>query len=405
VSGRLLPVALLALFALTACSDDGSSTGEAPPHADVADVAASELDVAFPDAEIADVEPDADVAPDAAPDAEIADVESDADAAPDSHVSDLAIEDSALDRRLRDVIVPDTRWWHDVFSGDVEVSGDAGADGRDDPGPGCGEAVAEGRVRGRDSGWSFEPQVTPLSTLELPARGSSVSDGPITAYEWRVETRPPGSTSVLVPNATVRNPSFFVDLSGRYVFSLQVTDQSGRLSCNVARVVAIARPDELLSIELTWVTPGDDDRFDFGAGTGSDLDLHLLHPNGGWDVSPWDCHWKNRVPNWGDPGDAADDPSMDVDDTDGWGPEIISLNRLEGTLESPVCYAVGVFYFSDHRYGPSDATVRIHLDGERSIPITRSGLDERDFWDVARICSPFGRVVIVDDHYPDGFPE
>src|SRR6266511_39406 len=52
-----------------------------------------------------------------------------------------------------------------------------------------------------------------------------------------------------------------------------------------------------LRVELVWDTE-------------ADLDLHLLHPNGDWNTSPWDCYWANRSPNWGRLDSQIDDPLL-----------------------------------------------------------------------------------------------
>ena len=152
-------------------------------------------------------------------------------------------------------------------------------------------------------------------------------------------------------------------------------------------------------IRMTWDTPGDPDPNDTGAGTGSDVGLHFLHPNGTWDVSPWDCHWKNKVPNWGDSESNEDDPRLDIDDTDGWGPENITLRIPEG-----VTYKVGAFYFSDHNYGPSDVTMEIFIDGEIALSHTIFGFANRQFWEAATITWPSREVELVNTLYPSGFP-
>ena len=148
-----------------------------------------------------------------------------------------------------------------------------------------------------------------------------------------------------------------------------------------------------------WNTPGDPNETDIGAGRGSDVDLHFVHPNGIWNRSPWDCYWQNKNPNWGDTAIPEDDPSLDIDDTDGAGPENINLNNPES-----VTYRVGVFYFSDHGYGPANVTVRIYLDGVERFANTFPGLEDRQFWDVARITWPSRDIERISTLHPGGFP-
>jgi hypothetical protein len=164
------------------------------------------------------------------------------------------------------------------------------------------------------------------------------------------------------------------------------------------------QPPEGIRVELVWETPGDPDSSDVGGGQGSDLDLHFIHPLGSWDVPPYDCFWRNKEPNWGDRDLAEDDPHLDIDDTDGWGPEVITLAHPEGNAQEPFIYRVGVFYYSDHNYGPSDATVRIFVDGGGPHSVTFSGFEDRQFWDVATIEWPSGEVTATNRLYPHGFP-
>jgi hypothetical protein len=156
-------------------------------------------------------------------------------------------------------------------------------------------------------------------------------------------------------------------------------------------------------VEMVWDTPGDPNPIDTGAGRGSDVDLHLLHPDGTWNRGPWDCHWKNKNPDWGASG-SEDDPAMVIDDTDGWGPEIIELNQPEGTETDPVAYWVGVYYYSDHNYGLSDVTIRIYLNGVLGFEETFPNLENHQFWDVARITWPSRDIERINRLYPSGFP-
>ena len=268
----------------------------------------------------------------------------------------------------------------------------------------CPIALARARIVGGDAVWDTAIDTCPLDTVELDGRGSSDAEGSIVSYQWEVSRRPDGSTAQLIPNGEVPNPTFFLDLAGQYLFTLRVFDEQGVEACDPAEIVAIVTPCEAIHIQCVWETPGDPNRFDTGAGAGSDVDCHLLHPNGAWDEAPWDCHWKNREPNWGDSGSSADDPSLDIDDTDGWGPENINLDEPAGTTTTPVVYSVGAFYFGDHGYGPSDVTVRIFLDGSLTFEQSLHGLENREFWDVARIEWPSHEVERVNRLYPSGFP-
>ena len=58
-----------------------------------------------------------------------------------------------------------------------------------------------------------------------------------------------------------------------------------------------------------------------------DVDLHLVR-GGGTPFSNDDCYYANLSPDWGVPGDTSDNPFLDVDDLDGYGPETINLLSL-----------------------------------------------------------------------------
>ena len=89
-------------------------------------------------------------------------------------------------------------------------------------------------------------------------------------------------------------------------------------------------PSLNLSVVLTWDTPG------------TDVDLHVIDPSGE------ECDYTHKQ--------TAAGGRLDVDDTDGYGPEIFTLaNALEGT------YKIVVKYFSDHGFAQTLATVDVIL--------------------------------------------
>jgi hypothetical protein len=86
------------------------------------------------------------------------------------------------------------------------------------------------------------------------------------------------------------------------------------------------------------------------------------------------------VLDWGGPG-TADDPHLDIDDTNGFGPENTNIDEpANGT------YRVGVHAFS----GSGNVTVRIYCGGDRTTPIAEIGpvaigTGARQFWRVADV--------------------
>ena len=156
-----------------------------------------------------------------------------------------------------------------------------------------------------------------------------------------------------------------------------------------ATIIVNSLPDEDIHVELTWTTPGDPNETDT---EGTDVDLHFRHPNAQrWNQSPYDCYFANPNPDWGPTGPIGN-PSLDIDDVNGAGPENINLNDPEFTDQTtiPGPYLVGVHYYQSGGlftadYGASEATIRIYLGGSLAGTYTRV-LDVTDnFWEVVGV--------------------
>lgn len=255
----------------------------------------------------------------------------------------------------------------------------------------CPTAVAKGRIQGQGGPAVSQIETIPLATVQFDGTQSSDPDNPgpggIAAYEWSIVERPADSTATFSPNSTVANPSLFIDLAGRYKVQLRVYDQQNVPSCEISEVVILATPNEDIHIQLVWDTDG------------TDVDLHFLHPNGRWNASPYDCHWLNREPNWGSLNANNDNPSLDIDDVDGFGPENINLDNPES-----VNYRVGVHYYSDHFLGASNITVRIWVSSVLAFEFRNKFMTDGQFWDTATVdWGPSPQVNQIDAMFPD-FP-
>ncbi|MHC4248063.1 MAG: hypothetical protein ACYS9X_02940 [Planctomycetota bacterium] len=145
-------------------------------------------------------------------------------------------------------------------------------------------------------------------------------------------------------------------------------------------------------VVLTWDTPGDPDQTDTGAGAGSNADLHLMLDGGAWLNAATDCYSGSMSPDWGAAGNASDDPSLDVDDPDGAGPEAITLP----IAAAGAFYHIGVHYVDDSAYGPSVATVQVYIDEVLSAQYTSAALSNGQFWQVADIDWSGGTVTPVN---------
>lgn len=268
----------------------------------------------------------------------------------------------------------------------------------------CPVAAIEARATNRQTTYARPTgtfQGVPLDSVTLDARGSRGADANIEKYEWTLVSKPTDSGAVFTNTEQEMLRRLWLDLAGEYVVELNVVDTQGRSSCSVARMTLISRADQDIHLQLVWDTPSDPDQTD---SSGSDVDLHLLHPLGEWNLRPYDCFWQNMEPDWGEPRSILpdgtrvgydDDPSLDIDDTDGKGPENINLDNPE-----PVTYGVGVHYFSDHGYSLSYATVRIYIGGILFEEYVGRRISDGDFWYVADIEWPGGVIDTVDLVYP-----
>ena len=137
-----------------------------------------------------------------------------------------------------------------------------------------------------------------------------------------------------------------------------------------ARTVAPDPVDTEIAIEMRWNT------------SRTDFDLHLVRAGGPLFASNDDCYWANKNPSWGIDGNRLDDPFLDRDDTDGFGPETINL-----ILAAETQYDVYVQFFDDNNPAPvaSEVDVDVRLQGglpqTRTMAMAECGL----VWHVGRI--------------------
>lgn len=219
----------------------------------------------------------------------------------------------------------------------------------------------------------------------------------VDTWVWSIARRPPESASPLVehfdddtqpaaggmpdhPGTPVAR--FLIDREGDYLFDLNVYID-GELHPMPGHSLVVRAPQRL-QVQLAWYTPGDPNPFD---NDGADLDLHLRHPLGDtWSTPPLDCFYFNINPDWGDPG-PAHNPLLDVDAIAGRTVESILFDSLE---DSPAgqTYRVGVAYFNDMNLaqmplGPSEAAVRIYVDGALAFETSRVLETSGIIWEAA----------------------
>jgi hypothetical protein len=164
---------------------------------------------------------------------------------------------------------------------------------------------------------------------------------------------------------------FFANAAGKSFYALDVL----RTTCD--------EPD--IRVRLAWDTDA------------TDVDLHLIKPGGSYGDSTddTDCYFTNctefaHEADWGVEGDHTDDPVLDIDDTNGYGPENIFIDPSEDGR-----YQVHVHYWSDHGNGPSNAWVEVYIQGVRTAAFGAEPLVDGQIWQVCTIDWPSGAVAAI----------
>lgn len=233
-----------------------------------------------------------------------------------------------------------------------------------------------------DAGEDFA--AAPLDEVHLDGTRSFDPRGLALIPTWRFVERPAGSRAE-VERADDLKPSFFADVAGRYEIALTVRNSDGVVDPTPDTVVVHAVPPTSVYIQLTWDTD-------------VDLDLHLV-PTGDKVWGPTDCSWCNDNPSWGDLADPVDDPSLDWDAIEGWGPETTTIAApANGRFRAFVDY-YGQGGDNRCRNGECPetvATAEVYIDGEPVHRVTRTLRDTQDLWEMFEIDWPTGTVADLD---------
>ena len=206
-------------------------------------------------------------------------------------------------------------------------------------------------------------QTEPRTSVTLDGTGSYDPDGDaLEEYQWTI-TLPEGSTGTFTPSVDMA--SLYTDIAGDYVVQLRVKSNEQVWSAP-ATLHVNSIPKELLHVELFWDTGG------------ADLDLHLADKGADFFSLPDDVSYCNQTPDWGVAG-TADDPSLDIDDRYGYGPENINIDTPQ--VDN---YNIRVHYYVDNGDLSVVATVKVYLYGAEEASYSKV-LNYNEVWDVADI--------------------
>ena len=164
----------------------------------------------------------------------------------------------------------------------------------------------------------------------------------------------------------------FTGAAGRSYYAFDMN----RTGCSTARAA--------FRVQLTWTSD-----------PSSDLDLHLLRPGGSYGTGN-DCYFGNCPGSgleWGVTG-AAGNPILDVDDTDGYGPENIYLTSGAEAGEYRI-----IIHNWDGTVGEV-ATVRIYFDDVEQRRYVSSPLNATTarYWEVAKVNIATGTITAVGNY-------
>jgi hypothetical protein len=208
----------------------------------------------------------------------------------------------------------------------------------------------------------------PLETFTLDGSSSYDPRGQELQYTWNLTGWPVGSgghITSMVDDFT----ELYVDLAGDYEVQLVVVNEDGVASAPAKHQIDVL-PSDKIHVEMFWDSPN------------SDLDLHLAQEDTPIFLKPTDCNYCNVNPDWGVEGVGSDDPSLDLDDVTGYGPENINLQAPADGV-----YDMHVHYFRDNGAGAVVATVRVYLDGAVAYEVSEI-MEYDDRWFVGSVLWP-----------------
>jgi len=229
--------------------------------------------------------------------------------------------------------------------------------------------------------------IQPFDTVQIdgscstPAQGSS---NLITSYAWNIDSKPVGSDAEFRNGLPADRAELPVNFAGHYCLSLDVTDTEGIRSCVPATQCFDVLPREDLTVQLVW-----DTNF-------ADLDLHIVGDGGTPFTHESDAYFSNRHPtpadcaqgaavcSWVD--DAEQNPNLDHDDAEGYGPESTSIvHPAPGSHWRAFVHYWNKQTDQDPR---TTATVRVFQYGQQIMEVSFVFEDDQQLWQALDIVWP-----------------
>ena len=214
----------------------------------------------------------------------------------------------------------------------------------------------------------------PFDTVRLDGTGSTPAsiDTTIDTYVWSLEQRPLGSTAVPAVTDQART-ELTADVAGDYVVRLDVVDSTGARSCEPSLVPLHVVPQEDLHVQLVWDHPT------------ADVDLHIVREGGELFDHDGDCYFSNKKPDWF-PATPEMNPTLDVDDDRGYGPENANIEHpLPGSKWSVLVHYWNAQSAADPR---TIATLRVFVFGQQAIELTQTFTTDQTLWHAVEIDWP-----------------
>ena len=207
-------------------------------------------------------------------------------------------------------------------------------------------------------------------------------------------TNLPATPFVMQPGASIPIDVTYAPLlagldSGSFLF-VNTDPLQPEAKLDVSAVGKAPPPEEIgLRVKISWNT------------NDTDVDSHLIAPGGTLFDCTSDCFFANPSPDWGVAGAWQDDPFLDVDDVDGYGPENINISEpIAGT------YTFIVHYYADSHDGPSQpAATTVEVYSYNTLlktfgPTTTQSTN--DVWDVFTIEWPSKVITTLGNVYHVG---